>query len=421
MMPSAMIALIRDGETTLYRDTGGAALFPRNLVWGQDAMEQWLLSKESEAEFDCECAAGAVVDFDAQALLWYTECDPLKYPRSVQLYDALLKAAWPGFEIIYGDGLSDLQVAAGGTLSSAEDRQLRLREMDGDRLANREDFMTDVNNEEHDFDPEDDEERVAWITLLDQNDTIHHHLIEEITLDLIWDENNPLFRLLQLSQQGVPKERIVAEGMLVDEANQQISLWGPRSIRDVAKEMASHWPDWSVSVIESDGYQHQCQFSGPSGQPLSDAEAMANVIQILLTTKQVDPAAILGEVGKSVKGCLARMVAGLTALICFPFFVFALVSGNWKTGAIAIGIIVLIVMVAFKLIERKWRRGFQAKMANAPWNLDADETEGPQVAGPIDSSQRRSRLEDLLKKAGLPSIPECEPHFDPDLATLYGG
>lgn len=415
MIEPAMIALIRDGQTTLYRDPGGSIFFCRNLVWGHQGLEDWLRSRQPVDEFDCECGAGVIVDFDAQAMLWYTECVFHELPRSAQLIDTLIQASWPGFEIIYGDGISDLQVAAGGSLPSADDRSLRLREIDGDHLAGRSDALEDEAEDTDGFDPDDANERYAWITILDDDQTVHHRLIGEISLDVVRNQNASLARLLALPGYQVPAERNVTEAVLFDKPGRAIRLWGGRNIRDLAKEMSTHWSDWDVDVIERDGYRQHCQFSGPAGEPVSDAEALGEVIPELLRTNRLDATEVLGELGRSVKGCLAKAVALLTALVCFPFFVFALISGNWRTGGIAIGVIVLLVAVSFKWIERRWRQSFRASLAARTGGQLAEADAAPPVAGPTDPNQRRRELDALLRRAGLPCLQECEPFVNPSL------
>lgn len=413
MIEPAIFALIRDGQTTLYSDPCGSAFFERNLVWGQDGLGQWLRGREPTDQFDSDAEAGAVIDFDAKALLWYTDDDEVNHPRSVQLLDALIDHAWPDFEILYADGISDLQIAAGGSINQLGDRAMRLR-VDLDPLERRSDSIEEeieLGDELGDeFDLDDGSLGFAWITILDQENVVHHRLIGEITLDVIRDERKPLERLIALPPYEVPAETNVMEGLIVDEASCEIRIWGSRNIRAVAKEMALAWPQWDVKAIDSDGYQQQCRISGPAGRPMSNAQALGSVIPVLLMTKRVDPAMVLGQIGKSVKGLVAKLIAFLTVLFCLPFAIFALVTGNWKSGGITIGIIVLLVTVVFKLIEAKWRRGFTATMQEVKRNA-ASQDDGSAVAGPTDSTNRRNELERLLRTADMPSIAEIEPHF----------
>ena len=98
-----------------------------------------------------------------------------------------------------------------------------------------------------------------------------------------------------------------------------------------------------------------------------------------------------------------------------PFVIFALVSGNWKAGGITIGVIVALVVITFKLIERKWRRGFAATLSEVHSGPTMPDENEPATAGPSDPRQRRQQLDQLLSRAGLPSLAEIEPHFDSDV------
>lgn len=410
MIEPALFALIRDGETTLYIDPCGAILFARNLVWGKDAIESWLAGREPVHEFDTDCEAGAVIDFDAMALLWYTEDDLADHPRSIELLDTLIGAAWPGFEIIYADGMADLQIAAGDSISHAVAQRLRAPESDVDPLETRSDTLDEETREDEPFDPNDEDERFAWVTILDDNNSIHHRLIGEITSDVIRNEDDPIGRLLMLEPYDVPAEQNVTEAIIIDQPSRNIRIYGKRNIASIANEIKENWRDWDVQCVTTGGYEQQCKFSGPSGKPMSAAEALGTVVPALLMTERVDPAMVLGEIGKSFKGFMAKLVTGVTMLVCLPFVVFALISGNWKTGGITIGIIVVLVAVGFKLVERKLRRGFAAKMA--PLRSDANGDDDNQVvAGPVETGERKRKLDQLLQTAGLPRLAEIEPHF----------
>ncbi|WP_182867696.1 hypothetical protein [Stieleria mannarensis] len=417
MIQAALIALIRDGETTMFIDPYGAVCFARQLVWGQDALHQWLDGREPVNEFDTDCEAGAVIDYDAQALLWFNENDEVDQPRSQQLLDTLIAEAWPGFEILYADSMCDLQIAAGDSISHASAQRLRVVDDDVDPLEFRSETLDEESPHCEEFDPDDENECFAWVTILDDDQTVQHRLIGEITSDVVRNEDDPLSRLKSLPAYDVPAERNVCEAVLFDVPARRIDLWGRREIRSVAGEMASYWPDWDVQCIDADGYQHQCRISGPAGTPMTSAQALGPLVPILLMTERIDPAMMLGELGKSFKGLMAKLVGLVTVLVCLPFVVFALITGNWKTGGITIGVIVALVVIGFKLVEAKWRRGFAATMRDVGSDLAGPDADQPSVAGPQDPRQRREQLDRLLARAGLPSIADIEPHFESDFSA----
>ncbi|MCO8120732.1 hypothetical protein NHH03_03210 [Stieleria sp. TO1_6] len=415
MIEPAMIALIRDGETTLFRDPCGSALFARNLVWGPNALEKWLRQRNPVDEFDTACDAGVVVDYDANALLWYSTYGITNHPKSIQLLDQLIQQAWPDFEIIYAtDGLSDLEIAAGQSINQPADGVLRIHADGVDALSDRPDDLDEEADVAEQFDPDaDDDGPVAWVTLLDEENVVHHRLLSELTLDLITNERAPLERLMGLPSTEIPAECSVIEGIWIDQSQHTLHLWGGRQISAVASAMTSAWGDWKVQLVPLDGYQQQCQFSGPAGKPFPVNQALGSVVPALLSNARIDPQLLLGEIGQSFKGVVVRIVRALTILFCLPFAIFALVSGNWKTGAITIGIIVAVVVIVFKWVEAKWRRGFAARMAavTAAQTTDDDAT-AESVAGPSDPQTRRTEVDAMLRRAGLPSVAEVQPHFE---------
>ena len=149
-----------------------------------------------------------------------------------------------------------------------------------------------------------------------------------------------------------------------------------------------------------------------SSQPTA-AQALGSVVPMLLLTEQLDAEMVLGEIGKSVRGCMAKGVTLITILFCVPFAVFALISGNWKTGAISIGIVVVGVWIAFKLVELRLRRGFKAGLAEVRQETQSNAPGEQAVAGPTEPRQRRDQLNRLLNRAGMPCVADIEPHFVP--------
>ncbi len=419
MIEPAMFAVIRDGETTLYRDPSGSAMVARNLVWGPETLETWLLQRQPADHFDEDADAGAVIDFDAQALLWYGDLDLIEHVRGHDLLDVLIETAWSGFEVLYAtDGLLDLRIAAG-------DESLRrnpgLIVQDGeeddcgdDAFEDRFQTIQDDLLESEDLgelEEVDSDTRFSWIVILDHQGAVHHRRLTRLTMDVIQNEGDPINELLGVPSCDVPAEANLVEGIIVDQNTRSISLWGGRSMPNVECLMRLHWPGWKIIVIPRGGYQQQCQASGPPGQPLDDAEALGDVIPQLLFTKRVDPALILGTVGDSVKGCLKQVVGGLTFLVCLPFAIFALFTGNGKVGGLIIGLIVFTVVIVFKWFEFRWKRNFRLSLQAAAEANGEDSVGHAIVAGPLDDQARRGGLDALLKKSQLPGLAQIEPHF----------
>jgi hypothetical protein len=425
MIEPALFALIRDGQTTWYLDPCGSQMLIRNLVWGPEALEHWLQQHDAFDEWDSEeqeIVAGVVVDFDAQAMLWYAD-DGLQHARSCRLADRLIETAWSGFEILYSNtGIADVLLAAGLAGARPEHRVLvdvqADVDSDFDPLAGRCETVEEQAEYDEDLDPDDEDERFAWITIVDDDNCVHHRLLGETPVDVIYNRGPTLAQLLDLSSAEIPAEINVTEALLFDMANQTIRVWGGRHVAALETALQGSWVGWTVTLQQGDGYGEQCRISGPVGAPMSDAEALGSVLPVLLSTKRIDASMILGELGKSLKGCAIRIVATVTGLICLPFLIFALVTGNWKATGITVLVIIAIVTILFKVLERRWKRGFAKTMADRNVLSDPIESSHPVVVGPTDGKKRRRELDDLLRKAGMPTVAEVEPFFDSDLSPI---
>lgn len=410
MIEPAMFAVIRDGETTLYRDPAGSAMVARNLVWGAETLETWLLQHQPADYFDEDAEAGAVVDFDAQALLWYGNMDFHQHVRGQELLDVLIENAWTGFEVLYAiDGLLDLRIAAG---DDSLRRSPGLISQDDDEDEAFDERYPTIEDDRNECEDEDDEDQFAWLTILDQDNVVHHRRLSSVTMDLIDNQPGSLDNLMRASVSEVPAEANVAEGMFIDQQNQSICIWGGRLMPKVECLMRANWPGWEINLIPRGGYQTQCERSGPPGRPLEDTQALGLIVPQLLFTQRVDPSFMFGEIGKSVKGFLKLIVGMLTVLVCTPFALFALFTGNWKIGAIIIGLIVFFVVVTFKWFEFRWKRNFQSTIKMAKQEAGDESDSYPVVAGPTDEQTRRVELDKLLATSGLPSLNLIQPHFE---------
>ena len=72
-------------------------------------------------------------------------------------------------------------------------------------------------------------------------------------------------------------------------------------------------------------------------------------------------------------------------------------------------VLAVIIAIAFLILERRFKKKFA--LPELTGIRDGQEDTRPPVAGPLDAKDRRARLEELLQKAGLPSISAIEPHF----------
>lgn len=405
MSEPAVFGLIRDGQTRMYVDHWAFVFLHRELLFGPDDFEAWVTRHEEIEEWDDD-SPSIVADYDRKHLVWRAETAALQIPRVAALYDRLLQAAWPGFEIVAAlEGPKDPDEAVDeDELDPWEDeRPATVRE--AARLYEEEDedeFDDEDDDEERGFD---DEEVRAWVTIVSADGAIRHRHLERLPEDLLAAEDDPLAALTALPPAEVPPEAVVAEGMWIDEGARAVGVWGGRALRHRLPGLCRAWEGWTVAWADG-GYEDQCKISGPAGVPLKEAEALAKLLPSVLSTKRFDMGSVLDALGGGLKRTAIKATGCLLAVICLPLVIFGLVSGNWKAVLISIAITCGVVIVVFKTIERRVRKSFQRNMPSA-----ADRSDAPPAAGPLDESERRRRIDGLLASAGLPGLAEVEPLF----------
>jgi hypothetical protein len=166
------------------------------------------------------------------------------------------------------------------------------------------------------------------------------------------------------------------------------------------------WTGWTVEWADA-GYQRQCEVAGPVGVPMKETEALARILPTALSTKRFDISTVMGAMGGHLKKTAMKLTGCLLVVICSPLAIFGRVSGNWKAVLITIAITCGLVMVAFKLLEYRFKKSFLDKMPGA-------DQQAPSAAGPLEPAARRQRIDQLLSAAGLPRLAEVEPLFPKD-------
>ena len=100
MSEPASFAIIRDGQKRYYGDRWASALLHRELVWGPEALETWILTLSELDEWYDDVDGGVVIDFDRRRLVWCIAGEMLSVPKVAAIYGQLLAKAWPKYEIV---------------------------------------------------------------------------------------------------------------------------------------------------------------------------------------------------------------------------------------------------------------------------------------------------------------------------------
>ena len=407
MSEPAVFVLIRDGQKRFFADRWAAAFLFRELIWGSEALIQWLSQSEEIDELIEEASGGVVVDYDRNKLVWYCDSDLHEVPRVASCYDRLLGAAWPEFDCQYATrGMKGIADAADEPYDEYSDDEYG----DGDfpRLDYDGDSIDDFDEEEEyesDHEEFDDDEQRIWVTLIDRDSLIHHRYFHELPEPLLHGEEQAISELIHMDDQEVPSESVVATGLWIDQIRNEAGMWGGLTTRTKFPEMLDHWEGWSVKWSDN-GYDDQCALSGPEGDPMSDVQALGVLGPILLSNKRFDFGTAIGMMGGQLQRTAAKLTGCLLMILCAPVVLFGLISGNLKAAGITIALVALVVILIFKLCVNKVKQKFQS----SDWS-GADSDERPPVVGPMDKEQRRNTLDALLQSAGFPSLKDAEKHF----------
>ncbi|MBB3209367.1 hypothetical protein FHS27_005207 [Rhodopirellula rubra] len=438
MSEPAVFVVIRDQERRFYYDRWAHVFLFRNLVWGPDALDEWLsgeeVQEEDEEDWFAESSGGAVIDHDRRHLVWDGDDHDLGVARVGKVLHELLRAAWPGYEVEYASrGITDLAIAAGvdvaeeGLIETDEDeivdRPSTVREAagfyDDDESEGDDDFDLDDDDDLEDGgrDEMDDETTRAWVTLINEQGVVRHRQLDEISQDIIRGEKAAIRQLIELGAGDVPAEAVVTEGIWFDFGRREIGYWGNIAARRTLEPLRRGWRGWDITWSE-EGYSDQCRVSGPSGIPMRDAEALAKLTPKILSTKRIDLGSVLAMFGGKVKKTAVKATGCLTVILCIPVLLFGLIAGKMQAAMITILIVCVAVAIVFKLIERKFKRKFNDGPIGMHAGQQGESGARAPVAGPLDPTERRTRLEELLLAAGMPSLSEIEIHVREDEEAL---
>lgn len=422
MADPAEFAVIRNGQTSVYGDRWSSIFLFREILWGPEAFEEWLAAGEKydDDEGLDEFEGGAVLNFDTRELTWFQGHETFDVPCVGTVYQKLLAAAWPGYTVTEAKSPGVLARAAGTDWPDDADEYGEDAWMD--RPENVQESTSDYDGEE-DLDEDDDDEDDdftprAWITLIDNGESFRHRILYQVSQDLINGDESAFEQLRKLNAAEVPPEVRVSEGMWIDASNQEIGFWGNYESERALSRLQQSWDGWTVRWA-ANGYRDQCQATGIPGEPMSDAEALGKIVPQLLSTKRFDVGAIMGAIGGQLKGAALKACGCLIFILAIPILIFGYFMEQMRAAGITIGALVVVVAIAFKVVEGKFKQGISE---GAMGGRGEEEGGRPAVAGPLDEDIRRSRLNELLASAGLPSIEEIEPHFprDPQLQDLLG-
>lgn len=405
--PVAWSVLIRDGQRRCFEDIW-VTLY-RELLWGPEAFEEWLTEGE-EIDWEPEELSGvAIVDFDTKELRW-GESEILEHPRSFTAYQRLLQTAWPGFEIRF---LSQAEMYAEVHGPTSDEEPM---------IFDRPESVSEAADVDEDEDPEDDEEDddgdqddiflTSWATIIDPKGKVRHRRVNEISSDLFSGNKQAVQNLANLKAAEVPPEKSVKEGMWIDLGKKEIGFWGgAKSLRDFPR-LKQGWRKWNVTWA-GEGYADQCRVSGLPGVPMSEAEALAKFMPQVLSSKKFDMTNVIGAVGGELKKKAVKATGCLVVVMAVPILLVGFFMEKMKEAGYAIGALVVIVAIAFKVIERKIRN----KFSKSPFaEQDEPDNSRPPVAGPLDDEGRREGLNRLLDASGFPPLEEIEPLFEDQLS-----
>ncbi|TWU04701.1 hypothetical protein [Stieleria varia] len=388
MSEPAIFVFVQGNEKRYFYDQWAAPVLVRELLWGPVALQQWLTEDEELEDWTDEISGGAVVDLVTRDLIWYSDTSAYEIQRMQDVIARLIRAAWPGFNVRYAtDGAIELAQAAGETDWDDDESEPMSRPESIDEAA-----MEDEN-----------EGLLAWITLIDESERVSHLHVTALPLDFIRGPQHFLSALQDEVGDEMPEEMVCQEGVWIDVPARRIGLWGVHETTKLLDDLKRNWQGWQVDWIEH-GYEEQCAVSGPSGEPITDAQVLRLITSVLLSTDRFDLRQFYRMAGQQFKRSARRATGCLTTLLCMPLIIYALLSGNWKWPLILVTTVVVLVTLLFKSIEIAIKQKYsQSQLGDR--GADRNPSRAP-AAGPLGPDQRRAALDKTLRAAGLPSLAE---------------
>ncbi len=382
-------------------------------------------------DWEYDVVQAFVVDFDQRRVIWLHDDRRLEIPKVAAAYSRLLSTALArirdgasaienqlaealGIELMPEDDAEDSDaplhyrsetVTEAGLEEHYEDEdEERDDEEDLPKLigpsvdADEDEDVSSKQDEVGAYEFEEDEPR-AWVTLTDSSGAIRHRQLRHLSKDILRGDPLVFERLIALAPCEVPPEEVVAEGMWFEETERTIGFWGGPAAEALLPQVEKDWKGWDVQWA-FEGLCPALRGNWSAGKILSVEQALAKLLPVILSTKRFNLATFVSAIGGSLKKTAIKGTGCLLIVICSPLLIFGAVSGNWKAVLITVGVVLLLTIIAFKVIENKIKRGFKSKLSQA--SIDEDET-GPATAGPLDPAERRRTLDKLLSAAGFPS------------------
>lgn len=428
MSEPAGFALIQDGKTRYFVDRWASATLRREVIWGPGDFEAWVTQFEQLDEWPEDCCGGAVVDYDKKTLLWCGEGWNSQVPRVIDTYGILLATAWPGFTIRQATaGVDELYTRLGIEIEPDElddeldedERQEREEERYGYRSTSLRDVRRvetedsdsdeDTTDEVLDSDHDDDSELRAWITIIESDGQTRQRQLDELPLNLLKAKPKTLAALDNLSPAEIPREAIVSEGLWLNSAEKTAGIWGSPELLATMTKLGKQWQGWDLKW-KRNGYAKQCMQCKTQGVPMSDADALAQILPMILSTQQFNMGSVLGAIGDALGGGVKKIAIKATGclafVVCLPLMAFGFFSGNWTAALGSIAVALVVIVGAYLLVARRFKKAVSSKLPQ-----DDSSEASTLVAGPQDEQPRRERIDQLLASAKLPQLEKIEPLF----------
>lgn len=456
MIEPAIFVFQQDGERTYFLSPWGSAMLFRELVWGPQAIEEWARQFEPLAHWDDDVVGAVYVNHDDRQMTWYGHHHFFDIPKVVEVYERLIESAWEGYDVDFSaDGVGhvgeafDVEnareyeddyepyraetvlIAAG--LEHLEEEYGDFEEGEYPEDDENEEEYGDFVDEDDDDDENDDEEdenehyddgdedepvgfdvneHRAWVTIIDSDGQVRHRQLQVVSEDLLNNEERAQSQLLGLAPSTIPPEACVSEAMSIDVPNKRVRLWGNPALQRLFPVAVQAWEGWDTQWdVGPDGYTNQCALDETTGQPMSEAEALAVLAPSVLSNKRFSLSSAFGELGSRFKKSAIKATGCLTTFLCLPFVFFAWSREDWRIAVFSIAIVVTFVVIAFKYVERRIKKSF-----GLPFNDDENDTVIP-VAGPLDMEKRAEAFEQILQKCKLATLADIAPlmtKHDPD-------
>ncbi len=420
MRQIGLLICTESGQTRSYVFYGEGSEFPACLVWGEsvvdsveakvDPVDAW----PPESEIMC----AAVINRDQRCLTLIGGDVPFVAPYQMELLEQLVTAAWQGFDVrlstlshqalakAAGSSVAPIDAKLGNDFATTSGEQDDEADSDSDNQVDFRGLVVQSDSYEDELRRciEDDD---WWVSVRIEKQ--HVHFFGDNLLTAL-EEFGPSFlqQLDSFEHADPPPELECSRGLLIDVTNQTIHAWSfPLGLPEWFHFNQKQWPGWSLEVWQRNGFRRQLEHTGESESyiEMSDMACLASFVPVMTEPISFDDA--MKTIKSSVRGVVWRGYGCLGMVLSVPAAIVWAITGSWKGPFLFAAILWIAAVFAVQKFLGKLKHGIKPVLDKHQQMRDNT----PEF-GPKSREERISRMNELLKIAGMPSYEQIDGYVD---------